>query len=485
MMKVPTIVGHPFIKSLFILLMIGGVIFIDSPISAQSLNRSPTFEFTPNQFNPQIMGFEEGAMWAYFRDGKTREQIHLIKIDEGWQAKTAHSFTMTKNQSLDKGLVLDSNIAFLFKEKSNSEFKHLKGHLFDKNGDTLAFDSPIDTFQNPIRDFTFKPLFDSFLAVLVLTKGEEKAAKLHYLKLKPDLSNQFSKSLTIDTLVKPELLHFSSYQGKQAGLIQGKSNSELIAFHSFSDSTLNTTNLKHDSLLTPKAAMAIDRVNQQFLINGLYREEGSDYFAGISIRKEKWGKNSNTFYHTPFQEGLIEDVHGKKTTKEGLEKFRLQALIPRSDGGSILMLEHYRKDAHQYRNQGYFGSSAPTIRHYFYFEEIVILSLGPKGQIQWHNVHFKKQNTVNDEGEFSSFKPFIQKDRLLLLYNNFRGNHMNLLYYTLNRKGNLKGEILINGKNNPLKSLTTRSRQMDKNTIVIPVINEDDAFQFLRVHFND
>lgn len=375
----------------------------------------------------------------------------------------------------------DDQIMMFYSVKNKSTHT-LKLDVYTPDLDTVKTGKSVIVSHLKEPAFHISKNNDSALSALAIDqKSNEQEQTFQYAII--GKNGKLKNSLSFDLPEGNYRLSAVESSGFHAGVIakeQDKDKTELFRLNA-NTKQLSRYSLSNDSLITRKALLAVDRMNQQFLLNGLYEEKTKTY-KGLTFFATPGGEGDPFKHYEPFPRELIESVYGKKTMKEGLENFQMQKLIPRSDGGTMLFLEEYTEDREIYHDDGYFGSIQKTIRNYHYYEEVVIAAVSPKGEIQWYKVHHKNQRSVNDEGRYSSYNLCIQKDRIILFYNSISHNTMNLLYYTLSPDGELKGDILVKGKRPEVKAIPKSARQVSHDEVLMPAIKEE-RLHFLKVDF--
>jgi hypothetical protein len=133
---------------------------------------------------------------------------------------------------------------------------------------------------------------------------------------------------------------------------------------------------------------------------------------------------------------------GDKSAEPELYDYSIDKLITRSDGGVIMVAEQYFIDERlRYNNYGYggWGNSAfynpysygsmydPYNRngynnnrrpdYYFHYNDIIVVNIQPDGEIAWTARVPKRQESVNDFGQYSSYGMSIVADKLCFIYN--------------------------------------------------------------------
>lgn len=137
-----------------------------------------------------------------------------------------------------------------------------------------------------------------------------------------------------------------------------------------------------------------------FKING---ETGEVYNSGI---KE-------------FGEDFLSQFHKREKKGKELYSYDLKKLIPRSDGGAVLVAEQYFVRVFRYRD---YYTGLYEERYYYYYNDIIVANINPDGSIAWVSKIPKRQETSNDGGYFSSFSTSVVRDKLFFIFNDHPKN---------------------------------------------------------------
>ena len=103
-----------------------------------------------------------------------------------------------------------------------------------------------------------------------------------------------------------------------------------------------------------------------------------------------------------------------------LPKFNLDQLILRGDGGALLLAEQY--DISVYSDYDYFTNRI-TNRYIYQYDDVVAVSVSPEGNIDWATRILKRQETIDDQGIYSSYTYGVMGDKIILLYNDNPKNY--------------------------------------------------------------
>ncbi|MFN8395854.1 MAG: hypothetical protein U0176_14555 [Bacteroidia bacterium] len=164
---------------------------------------------------------------------------------------------------------------------------------------------------------------------------------------------------------------------------------------------------------------------------GFYSEKGTfsikgSYYLRIDRKTKAIASQSSKefgidFITMNFTEG--QERRAKKREAKGknveLYEYDLDEIVPRGDGGAVLVAEQYyvtvvcRTDP---------KTGVTTCTYYYHYNDIIVVSIGPDGQIEWATKIPKRQTSVNDYGYWSSYAMMIVEDKLHFIFNDTRKN---------------------------------------------------------------
>jgi hypothetical protein len=136
----------------------------------------------------------------------------------------------------------------------------------------------------------------------------------------------------------------------------------------------------------------------------------------------------------------IATAKGDKEDEPELFDYSIDKLITRSDGGVIMIAEQYFIDERLRYNNNYgyggwgntafyspyssyydpYGNNRYNNRqpdYYFNYNDIIVVNIQPDGEIAWSARIPKRQVSVNDFGQYSSYGMSIVADKLYFIYN--------------------------------------------------------------------
>jgi len=165
-------------------------------------------------------------------------------------------------------------------------------------------------------------------------------------------------------------------------------------------------------------------------------------------------------------------VQGKaKKQTNFLSEIRVKELIPRRDGGVLIVGEKYKRlDGRlpagiQQTTQ--FGSFVQFSSDY-YFDDIFIVAHHPDGVHHWTNFFYKRQYSKNDSGIYSSY--FVMKTPSLLrfLFNDEIIQNTTVSSYNVMPNGVYERKALLNANFQNIRLRFISSKQLSAYEVVVP-----------------
>ena len=160
---------------------------------------------------------------------------------------------------------------------------------------------------------------------------------------------------------------------------------------------------------------------------GTYSIKGTYFFKINPQTKEISNQNLKkldfdfrTEYTSNRKKEKLEKEENSGDTKKAPElyQFALDELILRNDGGALLVAEQFYIEEQRYYDYNYYSRSGRYRYTYIYhYNDIIIVNIGPNGEIEWASRIPKRQETVNDGGRFSSYAMSIVRDKIYFVYN--------------------------------------------------------------------
>lgn len=176
--------------------------------------------------------------------------------------------------------------------------------------------------------------------------------------------------------------------------------------------------------------LSLDDGTGDILCGGFWGVKGANKVRGAffmsldpatkAIKHDNYNEFSDDFitqYMTAKEEEKAKKKAEKKKEDLELYEYDLRDIIRREDGGAVLVGEQYymyTTTVCTTTQNG--GQTCRTIFHYIY-NDIIVVNIGPDGNIDWAVTVPKRQHTANDGGYFSSFGLEVKGSDLFLVYN--------------------------------------------------------------------
>jgi hypothetical protein len=142
----------------------------------------------------------------------------------------------------------------------------------------------------------------------------------------------------------------------------------------------------------------------------------------------------------------------------------------RGDGGMILTSEEYQETRESVTDVNAYGVVQPNVRNFYYYQNLLVLSISPQGSIDWHTVIRKDQVTVNDNGTYSSYIMCVTPDKILYVYNDLSRKNWTLNVTEVDEKGVASNSILVRPQNYDGRMVPQYGDQISYNQFLVPGI---------------
>ena len=180
----------------------------------------------------------------------------------------------------------------------------------------------------------------------------------------------------------------------------------------------------------------------------------------------------------PFSDEILQksQTNEFKTWQDKASLVKPKRIIPRSDGGFLLITEGEYKFTKAERmatnNFGYYNAVpyTPSVRyidqnHYY---DIGVFSINTDGTLDWQTNMPKSQVSENGDGYYSSFAFFEANNVLKFLYNEDFYSNGNFVEYNVNPNGLTKRQSMMNSEKQNLVMVPLKAKQLDGHSIIIP-----------------
>lgn len=207
-------------------------------------------------------------------------------------------------------------------------------------------------------------------------------------------------------------------------------------------------------------------------------DENKGYFSAI-IDCRLLSVRQVTF--KDFDRKIVSQILGVKSEKNGeqLNKFKIKKLIPKVDGGTLIIAErsYVTTQSEIFYVNGIPQSSYAKI---FNNDEVLIVCTDSAGNTLWSDVIIKNQSTVNDGGYYNGIIVMVNDNQINILYNDKLNANADIIQVSYMPNGEHSKKILLNNEQYYALVIPAEYNQVTANSIVIP-INQNRDFTYIKL----
>ena len=420
---------------------------------------------------------ELGGSTLLFRD--KNNSFEVVAFDKRMQEAWSKELELDARQPKVIGMVsrkLDFSVIYQFRMKSHTL---IKVHKYGPGANLLDSVTVMD-----LGAVFYTPNF-------VFVRSEDRSKGLIYYIEKQDLVKVFAFDMDEmeplwDTAL--QLQDFNFYQNFRQMIVDNEGNMTMILeqdnfrskreTHSFEAYTFYSRSrellkydLPMDGRLTYDAKFTFDNVNGLLVGGGLYSDKNLGRADGIFyLSVNPRAPTQFRLAFTEFDEDFVSSVLGKEADRtKGLPEVEITDIVLRMDGGILLVTE---------RNRTFERRAASMSRTFYdvngrfavdyYYDEVLVISIHPSGEIHWKTVLHKKQYSQDDSGMYSSYFLFRTPTSLRFLFNDEIKYENTVSEYVLNGNGDFERNSLLSTENLKLRLRFRDALQVNGNELIVP-----------------
>lgn len=427
----------------------------------------------------EIIGKVDGKILLY-RNETNQFTIHTF--DKELKSSKETKLKLGKNYLKFIGLTVtskDFTILFSHRAKGNT---YIQAHKYDSKI-KLVDSTTIKIYERR----AFAPIFQ-------MVKSQNKQVGLLY---------NIDREKVIETLVfdtkKMELLSEYNYQPKNLYfrrdfidfLVGNDGSSHLILkkdndkpnkaqnrFEFYSVNTGETTErsymISFKDTLWYDVYFEYDNLNHRIVAGGFYANDFLTktlgyFYMNINPRDEQ----DYTLSYQEFDTDFVHEVlgkHNKKSKKDGFAEVDIQEIVLRSDGGILLIAERNRQYVRQTSSMGtsYGGRNQTGSQIDYYFNDLLVFSIHPTGELHWKDILHKKQYSQDDNAMYSSYFLLKTRSNLRFLYNDEIKQENVVNEYIVTGVGEPDRKNIMNTSGAELMLVMKNALQISADEVIIP-----------------
>ena len=484
------------ISALILLVIVGS----SDQIYAQTILTSSPEKVGFNYSNFEVLG-KNGQGIIVWLNGEKEDVIESFY--DNMQLHWRKNLALPDEDFLVQKIFLNADTVMLFYTTQQKSVVVLKSILLSATLSALGPGQIVDTLSTttysnaPILKFYLRPEKDG-VTIAEQSKNISEKKQITFLQLNRHLITQVKQICIVTDFKQGRFIDLVCGWNQTIYVLSGdaqiKNTDNSFPFTAYEiirfDQAFKSDSLTFTSVQNPlsDSHIVFDKKNNLISVGGLSATEPGNIATQIFY----WRMNADSFQteekkFISISDSLINKLKESSSTKKtyGFENFVVTQIVPRADGGIILMCEVQTMFSESNNTPGFsnFGiSSSPLTITYYHFNEMALFSFNNKGETQWSEVIHKKQQTQNDGGYFSSYSLLVCPDKLHIIYNDMMNGQMNVTDYSIEPVGQNLSSQLFNADHLGLLIAPQLGKQISNNELVIPSYRHN-YLQFVKFTF--
>lgn len=223
--------------------------------------------------------------------------------------------------------------------------------------------------------------------------------------------------------------------------------------------------------------MKLDADKERIYVGGFYSDKKNGNYEGVLYTY--YDIKTGSFQPTrlmPFDDRM-RNATGGSSKKRAFNDHQVRQLIVKSDGGFLLISEDYFVTTRNSYSPGfgyysfYYPTMGATVREYHY-NDIMVLSYDPTGQMEWNTFIRKDQYSQEDGGMFSSYALINTGGAIGFLFNDFNTSRSRVQLATMDASGRTDIHSLAPGDGQDADWLPRSAKQIAAREIIVPCLRK-------------
>ncbi len=485
------------------------LLFVTLITQAQLMDWGNPQKLASRNYYCKFIGFNNGGYY-YLRCKKTdfRNDITIEKYSHGltllW-SKAINNFRLNEviqqvvlmqnklliissEENFNTGLTELKTLALSFDGETGSEYSQ----LFQVKTSAFYDDDPADRFGIKLNQKK------NILVVCYLTQGEKKHAVLNYNIFTEssvgigsggyayaNQTNQFFiNEILVDNLTIYCLVSYNDIRKNTEEIYLH----DLIAFN-YNAQTFLRIPILLEGKIQSDLGLCLDTMHHMLKLAGFYSEKKSTSAAGVALYSLPLEEPEHyTVSYMPFPKELISKIIGERASEKTreMEDFVVNRVVPRSDGGLLLIAECFYIEKQPYNTYSSGIQGVPPqqslLRNIYNYDEVLLFSLDSNAIMDWWQVITKNQNSINDDGYNLSIATLVKKDMIYVFFNLNYHNSNEIMEYSINSNGKMRNKILFKSTNYYIDFAPRQSRQIATGGMLMAMV-KDRKFNLLKLTY--
>jgi hypothetical protein len=190
------------------------------------------------------------------------------------------------------------------------------------------------------------------------------------------------------------------------------------------------------------AKFEFDNLNRKLVGAGLFGLDNVSDMQGsfyLSMNPENPEAVFSKFELFPLEFVTTATGKSEKKHRGALNDLVITDISLRRDGGIVLVAEQYKMFVRRLGTGPSFGAQPAggwtDSQRDYYYEDLLLISMHPSGDVHWRKIMPKRQQSQDDEGRYSSYFLMKAPRSLRFIYNNEVNTSTNVNEYIVDGKG--------------------------------------------------
>jgi hypothetical protein len=449
--------------------------FGSSAVIAQRVSVSEAIAVKKDDYY-QILGKIKDLMLFSTDNGYT---LDLMAFDEKLRLLWKKELELDKRRTQVIGVIPHATGFSVIYQYSRKGDNYLKAHRYSETG----------ILQDSLTLSQFEQSYNPPDCRMVLSEDHSKAL-IYFVEKQERLNVQtidltsLSKIWTTHVAIEASTFfrHFRSLildnHGKMYLLLEKDSKRskseehrlELIQFFT-GDISPMSRHISLENLASQKVKFVYDNLNDRLVGIGLTVDKNPENATGLfCFYLDQLTEGVFELHQMPFSPEINRKMTGTNDeTNKGLEDLEIREILLRKDGGIVIILEEVRRLERNIAGQQFqFGPGGSRYIVDYYYEDLMVVSIGPNGAIDWQEVFPKKQYSQDDDGLYSSTLLMTAPDQIRLVFNDEIAYENTVSAYTIDHTGALERSSILSTDYQKLKLIFREGMQTGVYEVLVP-----------------
>ncbi len=385
-------------------------------------------------YRPAAAGIVAGNRDEYFA------YYDRYSLNENWLLKNPRWEWEGRRVDFKESLMID-NVQYLFYESYDraQDVRKLLCRTLDTNAN-LSEPKLVETLDSRRRSrggFTIELSQDrTKIAIFTNPPFERKGAETFYVRIyDAALVEEWNAEveltyrdrnfsiMSFDVTNSGDVYVLSKYdENPNFGSVNGRDvEYKLMRITAGTENNISEFDLGLRNMFIHSIGLECDLKDGEMAISGFYGKrnswdmDGAIYLSVDQAKGEVVSSNLNAFS----QEFVGQFNRYRARRGKGIRRnFVFRQFVPRPDGGAYVIAEDY-----EMRIQTVQTSRGVTVtNYYYYYNDVIVLSIGKEGDVDWYAHLPKRQSSMNDGGFYLGYTFLINDTGLHFVYNDHRKN---------------------------------------------------------------